>query len=149
MDLKLYLRDAVQDDCRLLFEWANDEVTRTNAFNTDSITWEEHNEWFSRMMDNLFEHQYIMMGDDKAIGQIRLSVEDDTAEIDYSIDHRFRGKGYGNAIVCLVKEKIKEDLPVVKRVVAKVKPANISSYQCFCKNGFEEKYKYLECNIED
>lgn len=89
------------------------------------------------------------MAGDEAIGQIRLTIEDAVAEIDYSISKAARGHGYGRQIIELIKKQVTENYPHVEKLIGKVKPFNDASYKCFTKNGFEEKYRLLEHNMAD
>ena len=149
MDANLFLRLAEPSDCKLLFDWANDEVTRANAFSTEPIEWEEHKAWFAGMMANPSEIQYILMQGSEPVGQIRLSICEKAAEaeISYSIAGKYRGSGYGKAIVSLVMQEASKSFPKVKRLVARVKPSNEASLHCFYKNGFDKKYICLEYEL--
>lgn len=144
---KLHLRRAAKSDVDILYEWANDAIARQNAFNTYFISYIEHIGWFNKVMEDSNQVQYILMAGDEAIGQIRLTIEDTVAEIDYSISKAARGHGYGRQIIELIKKKAAEDYPHVKKLMGKVKPFNDASYNCFTKNGFEEKYRLLEYNM--
>ncbi|MGH9508910.1 MAG: UDP-2,4-diacetamido-2,4,6-trideoxy-beta-L-altropyranose hydrolase, partial [Terriglobales bacterium] len=42
----LRLRRATEQDCRLLWEWANDPDTRANSFSSELIPWDDHQRWF-------------------------------------------------------------------------------------------------------
>ena len=141
---KPYLRKANKDDVEILFEWVNDKKTRENAFNTHVITYEEHCEWFKRMIEDPKQVQYIMMVGEKPVGQVRITIENQEADIDYSISSSERGRGYGKEIIALIKEKVQEDCPTVKKLIGRVKPYNIASYCCFTGNEFEEVFKQLE-----
>lgn len=143
----LYLRRAKPSDIDILFEWVNDAEVRTNSFCTAAIRYEEHIAWFTEMMNHPNQVQYILMSDDKPIGQIRLSINDNTAEITYSISKYNRGCGYGGSIIQLVKQQVLEDYPEVTKLIGKVKPTNSASLYCFIKNGFQEKYRQLEFDL--
>ena len=144
MNSSLYLRKATESDMDLLLEWANDETVRQNAFNTSPISYDEHRAWFSKMMADEKEAQYILMNGDVPVGQVRLTIDEDEAVIGYSIDKNERGKGYGKEIIRLVRERISEDYPQVVKLIGKVKPNNRASLFCFKKNGFEELYRCFE-----
>lgn len=144
MDTALYLRKAQISDINILYDWVNDSEVRKNAFNSKLISYQEHVAWFYRMMADPNQMQYILVLGDDPVGQIRLMVNGDEAEIDYSISKTARGCGYGKDIIRLVKEATIADYPLVKRLVGKVKPTNVVSYRCFEKNGFKEKYQQLE-----
>lgn len=146
---ELFIRNGTLSDAELLFEWVNEPSVRKNAFHMDSISYEEHIAWYKEILNNPNSAQYILMSNEKPIGQVRLSIKGIEAEIDYSVDVRFRGSGYGQEILRLIKIKVKEDFPSVKRLIGKVKPSNVSSYYCFIKSGFEEKYRKLEFELEN
>lgn len=144
-----HLREAIKSDCDLLYEWVNDQLVRQSAFDTHTISYEEHKAWFDRMMTDSDQIQYILMEGDTPIGQIRLSVEGETAEVDYSISNNARGFGYGHKIIGLIIKRIKNDYPKIKKLIGRIKPSNVASYQCFTRNGFEEAFQQLEFELID
>jgi len=148
-DEKLYLRPVTNEDIKLLFDWVNDKDTRQNAFETHIITYEEHSAWFKRMMEDPEQIQYILMLGEKPVGQVRLTIEREEADIDYSISDSERGRGYGKEIIRQIKGKVREDCPMVKTLIARVKTSNTASYHCFIGNGFKEVYRQLEFEIKD
>lgn len=148
MDKGIYLRDADMNDALILLDWANDKVARENAFNSHTITMQEHLDWLKNVLDDERKHQYILMRNDKPIGQIRLIIDDSTAEIDYSISKDERNYGYGTEIIKLAVELIRKEYPNVEKLIGKVKPSNVASFICFSKNGFEEKFQQMEYNMK-
>lgn len=143
----VYLRKATEKDVGILYEWVNDKETRQNSFDTHIITYEEHLNWFNKMMGDSEQIQYILMDNNIPCGQIRLSIMEDMAEISYSISAKYRGIGYGKEIIRLIKERVRMDYPKINKLVAKVKPSNVASLCCFEKNGFEKKYLQLEFDL--
>ncbi len=136
----VFLRKAEQRDMDLLYKWANDPVVRTNSFNTNPIPYESHVMWFNKMMENPTVLQFILMDEDIPVGQIRLNIEDDEAEIRYSIGFEFRGKGFGHKILQLIAEEIASEYPHITTLVAKVKPNYLASNKLFESEGYEMKY---------
>ena len=57
------------------------------------------------------------------------------------------GAGLGKIMLSIAIEKLSVDYPVVKKLVAKVKPENIASLKVFENNGFEAKFQQLEFEI--
>ena len=45
-----YLRKATIEDRDLLFQWANDPLVRKNSFSTAEIAYEEHVDWYNRVL---------------------------------------------------------------------------------------------------
>lgn len=136
----VYLREANLQDMDLIYEWANDPVVRINSFNSEPIPYETHVKWYSRIISDESILQFILMNDDTPVGQIRLNINSDEAEIGYSIASAYRGKGYGHKVLQLVAEKMKADYPDIRYLVAKVKPENIASKRLFEHEGYETKY---------
>lgn len=142
----VYLREATELDMDLLYGWANDSEVRKNSFKTDLISHEDHVKWFHQIMKDENVLQFVLMEGDIPVGQIRLNLDKDSAEIGYSIAAEFRGKGYGHKILQLLIQKIRENCPQVKKLVAKVKPENAASKKLFESEGYD--FKYL-CYILD
>jgi len=143
---KKYLRRATIEDIDLLFTWANDETTRQNAFNTQQITYKEHQQWFKAKLESDNSIIYIYCTEDTAIGQVRIEIDKDQALISYSIDIAHRAQGHGSKIVEILEETIKTELPATKKLIAKVKKENIPSQRIFEKLSYKriEKDDYIE-----
>ena len=143
-----YLREVTIEDMDLLFEWANEESVRRNSFSTKKITYEEHVAWFKRILSEENTVQYIYMVNDVPIGQVRINIFDDKAEIGYSVCNIERGKGHGRKILKLLHAKVKEEYPFIKKLIGKVKPENIASQKAFLAVGYGEAYKAFEINMD-
>lgn len=134
------LRKARFSDMDLLYKWANDPIVRKNSFHSEPISYETHRLWFNHMMQDESVCQFILMDGDIPVGQIRLNVDMEEAEIGYSIAKEFRGKGYGRKILQLIIDEVNEQFPKVKKLVAKVKPGNNTSRKLFEREGYDMKY---------
>ena len=139
-ELGLYLRKADESDMDLLFKWANDPTVRENSFNTETIPYEDHVKWFNKVMEDESVLQFILMNEDTPVGQIRLNVDGEEAEIGYSIAREFRGKGYGHAILRLAADTVAKEHQEIKYLVAKVKPENTASNKLFQNEGYSIQY---------
>jgi len=135
----IYLREAINEDRDLLYEWVNDPETRRASFHSDIINYEEHCRWFEKILMDNGELQYILMDDNVPVGQIRLTLEGEDAMVSYSIAPDKRGQGYGKEIIRLIQEVARDDSDI-HRLVAQVKTSNIASISCFEKCGFVEEY---------
>lgn len=146
--MKVYLRDATEQDRDMLFEWANDEEVRKKSFSSQKIFYEEHCIWFDKMMQDEHCVQWILQADEQAVGQIRLTLDGEIAEVGYSISAERRGEGFGKLMLMLATQRVQEKLPAVKKIIAKVKPSNIASLKAFEDNGYKALYEYLELEID-
>jgi len=131
------LRPVGENDARLLWGWANDPTTRSVSFTTEPIPWEDHVKWLEgKMKDpNCFLYIALARGG-TPLGQIRFDVEGSEAEVSVSLDARFRGRGYGSALVLAGSRKLFGDSRV-RLLRAHVKEHNEPSVRAFLKAGYE------------
>jgi UDP-2,4-diacetamido-2,4,6-trideoxy-beta-L-altropyranose hydrolase len=103
MRADLRLRAAREDDCRLLWGWANDPQVRAAAFSSESISWEQHKAWFtSKMKDPNCQILIAEDGESRSVGQFRVDWRSDLdGDIDVSVASEFRGAGVGSVLIDL------------------------------------------------
>jgi len=126
------LRMVREEDCRLLWVWANDPAKRAASFDTEPIPWESHCDWFRRRMNDPDCRMFIALDEKKTpIGQIRFDGGPDRETvIDISIAKEERGKGYGRLLIQQAVEEFFRST-VVQTVHAYIKPANTASIRVF------------------
>lgn len=142
-----YLREAAEADLELLLAWANDPQVRNNSFSTAQISREEHQEWFRKLQRDPDRKQYIFMAGQTPVGQIRVAVEADSAEIGYSVFREYRGRGYGKKMLALLPGQLKQDFPGVRVLTARVKEGNTASEQAFLKSGYHRTSTSFACEL--
>ncbi|MGG7035232.1 MAG: GNAT family N-acetyltransferase [Flavobacterium sp.] len=130
-DAKLFLREALEADAKLLFDWANEFNVRNNSISQEHIVWENHLKWFKNKLNHLDSEIFILTDGSELLGQIRIDKNDSYWEIDYSIDYKHRGKGFGKQIVKLLLEKF-----VTYKFKAIVRRENLASIKVFNSLGF-------------
>lgn len=141
-----YLRKVTKEDMMLLYEWANDKEVRKNSFQTHTIAIEEHKKWFQKKLKSVHCSMYIYMVDDEPVGQIRLEYEGNRGTIDYTIDKKFRGQGYGKNILELAEQQVKNNRTEIIYLMGEVKEENIASRKKFEELEYEKikVIKYLK-----
>ncbi|MGH9512486.1 MAG: UDP-2,4-diacetamido-2,4,6-trideoxy-beta-L-altropyranose hydrolase [Terriglobales bacterium] len=137
MDPTIHLRPAEENDCRLLWEWANDPEVRAASFSPALIAWDEHVAWFSRKQND--PDCRILVGVDvhsRPVGQFRVeSRPDGEGQIDVSLSPGCRGLGYGRCLIELGSRKVFSET-AIERLHAFVKPENSISRRAFGRTGF-------------
>lgn len=142
----IMLRRCTYSDMDIIYKWINDDEVRNNSFNSDYIEYETHVKWFNEKINSNNIYMYIILNNNKEIGTIRLEKHNSKAIISYLISNEYRGKGYGNKVIDLIKkEAIINNIDILEAIVKK---DNIASRRIFINNGFFEiqendRYLYL------
>ena len=144
-----YLREATEKDMDILFHWVNDPAVRKSSFSTRAISYSEHQEWYKRILREENCKQYIYMYGDEPVGQVRITICGNEAEIHYSISKEKRCMGHGKNLLRLLYRQVRIDFPNLQKLIARVKPDNIASQQAFFGVGYTEKYSFFELNVLD
>lgn len=133
----LITREVTENDLMTLFRWANEKAVRENSYSTAPISLTEHTSWFHKKLADSQAYMYILEYQGIPVGQIRFDVKDDIADIDYSIDIRYRNLGLGTAILNLGIKTLTADNADHTIVQGKVKSHNTASIDAFKKNRFK------------
>ena len=132
------------DDMGLYFLWANNRVVRSNAFSSGLILWGDHVDWFKMKLldDSCF--MYVIEKDTEAIGQVRFDIENKKVVVGYSLDSRFRGKGYGVGVLQCAIYSVTRAMGRPFILQAQVKESNYPSLRVFQKLGFYDASYVIE-----
>ena len=130
------LRPVSDSDIELLWEWANDPVTRQNSFNSAKIPWGEHSAWCQKKLSDADCRLWIASnGGSAPVGCVRFDCEESEATISLTVAPSSRGKGYGAKIIQQACDRLLADSSV-RLVHAYIKPNNIASVKVFEAAGF-------------
>lgn len=137
-DTPLEVRHAKLGDEMLLLEWANDRVTRENAFSTAPIPASAHKNWFRKRLRDLDGCQILIVQTRQGlpVGQVRFDRHDQFWEIDYSLSPVFRGRRLGARLLGTAVGRWRSDHPGAV-VRGKVKKSNRPSQRIFESLGFQ------------
>jgi RimJ/RimL family protein N-acetyltransferase len=136
---KLRLRAVKEEDCKLLWELANDPEVRAASFSSKPIPWEEHVNWFrSKQSDTSCLFLLALNEIDEPIGQVRFDLDGSRAVVSVSLRKEFRGKSYGSEVIRIASQRLFETSNV-NSIVAYVKLANKASVHAFVNAGFKQK----------
>jgi UDP-2,4-diacetamido-2,4,6-trideoxy-beta-L-altropyranose hydrolase len=137
---KIQLREVDQSDCKLLWYWANDPKVRQSSFNPCSISFEEHDQWFTAKLYDSESYIFVAEKEDGVpVGQIRFEMNNCEANVSYSVQHNYRGLGLGEIILRMGILKLIDFIKQPIIFQGKVKIDNIVSQKIFEKVGFSEE----------
>jgi UDP-2,4-diacetamido-2,4,6-trideoxy-beta-L-altropyranose hydrolase len=130
------LRAASQNDCGVLWQWANDPTVRGGSFSPHEIGWEEHTDWFEKML--LDESAVFLVFEDGPTPVAAVRTRATTladAEISITVAPEFRGQGLASCIINRALEHVFANTGL-ERIHAFIKPGNTASSQSFENAGF-------------
>ncbi len=133
-------------DEALLLEWANDPVTRRNAFSPGAIAPETHHNWFYKRLRDLEGCRLYVAEtmEGLPVGQVRFERQVQGWEVHYSIAPEFRRYGLGSTMLKNALFRLKRE-GVSARIFGRVKKNNIASNKIFEKLNFN----FEESGMED
>ena len=135
---KTVLRNVKYFDCLTLFNWANNPAVRLNSLNNNFIKLEDHKIWLQEKLESPNCYYYLMIDNGNNIGSVRFDVDKDKdALISYLVDPLYQGKGYGEKILKMGVEKLRNERKINK-LIGYVKPNNTASIKIFNNLGFKE-----------
>lgn len=134
----LALRPARSSDSDVILTWANDPVTRSNAFTTRQISLTEHRSWYARRLSS--SDVVFLLAETPSgipVGHVRFERQHDGSwEISYLVAPLFRGRGIARPMLDMAIRKLRLD-PERGLVTGYVKPANRASVRVFEALGFQ------------
>jgi UDP-2,4-diacetamido-2,4,6-trideoxy-beta-L-altropyranose hydrolase len=133
---ELFLRPAQEQDCELLWEWANDPVVRERSYNSDPIPLKEHEDWFSGKLKDPSSKIYIAEERGNPVGEVRFDVKEEAAVVSVVVDSEYRGKGYGTELIRQGTRHFLSESSDDYRVDAFIKETNKPSVRVFEKAGY-------------
>ena len=134
----LTLRRVREEDCRQIWEWANEPAARAVSLSSEPIPWETHVQWFAARVNAPGHLFYLATNShDALVGQIRYEVTGSEAVVSVSLAKEARGRGYGAALIVRGSEQCFTDAPV-KLIRAFIKPDNATSVRAFERAGYAD-----------
>ncbi|MFC4313400.1 UDP-2,4-diacetamido-2,4,6-trideoxy-beta-L-altropyranose hydrolase [Steroidobacter flavus] len=137
---RLRARPAGAQDEALLLEWANDPLTRRNAFSSDPIAPQSHREWFRARLSRPHSCLIFVVETEAGVpvGQVRFDREHDYWEIDYGVAAELRGRGLARPMMEVALDALRATTAGAQ-VQGRVKQANVPSQRVFERLGFSSQ----------
>ena len=131
-------RKAGLKDSKIIFEWRNDELTRTMSHTTDIVDWERHSAWFASSLEN--KNRLLLLcenkNESKKMAVVRFDVNSTRALVSINLAPDMRGKGISKQCLSGSIERFKNEFPQVTALDAEIKLENVASQRLFKSIGF-------------
>lgn len=135
---RIYLRPAVDDDCRSIWAWANDPDVRNASFSSDLIPREDHDRWYLSKLNDM-ACVFLVSEDEtgELTGQVRFDLDGHEATISAAMSPESRGKGQGAHLIERATRRVMRERNL-SSVHAYIKPENARSAHAFAKAGYHK-----------
>ena len=134
------LTKAKITDINDIFEWRNHPDIRKNFFDSEVITWNDHEKWFNKKLKDQDTTIYIAYYIENKIGTIRFEANESAIKTSVMLNPLFLSKGLGSQVIKMgVKRFIMEKNPDMQ-IIAEIKKGNVASIKAFERAGFEEDF---------
>lgn len=147
--LSISLKKAEKEDLMFYFALRNEPGVMESSFNPEPINLETHRKWFFQKLTDLNSFLFVVLCRGRAIGQVRLDIEQDMAEINIAIAPEHRKRGYGSIAIEEACKSTFDKVPRLTKIFAHIKVGNVASVRSFGRAGFVEigavNYKDNEC----
>lgn len=135
----LHLRRAVREDCRVVWEWANDQESRRHSFSPQQIAWDEHVKWFHAKIADPDCILFIATNADGVpVGQVRYELNKCRAVVSINMAPQFRSNGFGKQVLRMGTQELFGSSRA-SAVDAYVQSDNERSLRLFAGTGFERE----------
>tara|TARA_B100000795_G_scaffold244240_1_gene208662 strand:+ start:49 stop:903 length:855 start_codon:yes stop_codon:yes gene_type:complete len=126
------LRSVNLSDSDTLLSWRNDEVTRSNSFNSEINSLKIHKEYLKNAMSSLTRKIFILEYSGVRVGTIREDkVKEGGLKLSYTVDPIYRGKRFGQMMLSLYLKDRKG------LFICAVKDSNAPSIKMIAKMNFK------------
>lgn len=128
------LRPASMEDAPLLWEWANDPLTRDRSLDTRPILWSDHLDWLEEMLGRDDALAFIGEQHGTPVGIVRFGLQGDKSVISVTVAPDVRGRGVGSRLIRRATALSVELWQVP--VEAVIRPENMASIRSFERAGY-------------
>lgn len=137
--MKIFLEAVKFEHASIIYEWANDAVTRANSFNTEKIKYNTHLSFMTEKINSADTLWYLLIVDDVPVSQVRLECRNRIGTINYSVGPQFRGNGYGRIMLAKLEDVARQN--GITQLIGEVKSNNIISRRIFVGLNYQPTEK--------
>ena len=139
----LKIVNANQSHSKDIWEWRNNQVTRSLSRKTDKVKWIDHEAWFNNSLAN--KRIFLYIGINKKsqknipIGILRFNLVNTSQnhyEVSINIAPNARNKGFGHCLLRDGTKKFLNESNKCVRIYAQIKVENLPSIKLFTSAGY-------------
>lgn len=135
--VRLKLRPAEKNDCRVLYRWRNHPEVRKNSFQTKTIDYDSHCEWFENILHDAKVKTYVAETDrHQRVGVIRFNKSSGSFFVNVALNPLMFNNAIGFRLIKMGTENFLAECREARSVIAKIKTSNTRSQEAFRRAGY-------------
>ena len=127
---------AGAEHLQITFEWASDATVRAYSFNQNPISFEEHQNWYLKKIEQPNCMYLLGKWKNDIVGSLRFDFTGTDALISYLVSPKYHGKGLGRILLAEGLEYLTQHNNTITTATGFVMPQNIASVKVFERLGF-------------
>jgi RimJ/RimL family protein N-acetyltransferase len=133
------MRVATLSDSENLLNWRNHPSIRAVSRNNELISWEDHSQWFTALLND--SNRILLIGQHQGspVGVVRFDIQNDQAEASIYLVPESDNKGRGRDLLQSAESWVAQHDPEIKGINAFVLGDNARSHRLFLSAGYEIK----------
>ena len=131
------VRKALETDSELIFAWRNHSTIKSMSRNSNLISWQEHHQWFSSVINDL--NRPILIGElnDCPVGVVRFDIKKNQAEVSIYVNPKEHNLGRGRELLQSAENWLSTYYLEVNSIFAQVLGENNRSHRLFVHANYE------------
>ncbi|RZD47024.1 MAG: hypothetical protein CXT78_03045 [Thaumarchaeota archaeon] len=138
--MNITLRRALIEDSKMILDWRNESTTIPWMGSAQSLSFNEHDNWFKKTLNDPNCIFLIIESNSKPVGQIRFhldSSDNNYARVSINITQKMHGKGIASLAFSKGNTLVKE-IGFASKIFAHVRQDNIGSIKAMENAGYEK-----------
>ena len=131
------IRKALEQDSEQIFVWRNHSTVRAVSRNSNLITWQEHQQWFSLVINDLNRPLLIGEINDHPMGVVRFDINENQAEVSIYVNPEVQSSGHGVKLLESAENWLSNHYLKVHSIFAQVIGENSRSHRLFVSANYE------------
>ena len=132
----IVIRKALKQDSEQIFAWRNHSSVRAVSRNSNLITWQEHQQWFSSVINDLNRPLLIGEINDYPMGVVRFDIKENQAEVSIYVNPEEQSSGHGVKLLQSAENWLSLHYLEVSSIFAQVLGENSLSHRLFVSANY-------------
>ena len=133
----IVIRKALEKDSEQIFSWRNHLTIRAVSRNSNLITWQEHQQWFSLVINDLNRPLLIGEFQDCPVGVVRFDIKKNQAEVSIYVAPEEQSSGHGAELLQSAENWLSQHYLEVNSIFAEVLGDNSRSHRLFVSANYQ------------